>query len=715
MAEPLFSASWYRVKDLTPRLRSHAAIHRHRYRGETWYVLQDSANDRFHRFTPAAHYVIGIMDGRRCVDEIWRRAAEELGDDAPTQDEMIRLLGQLHAADVLQCDVPPDAAELLERGEKYESRQLRSRLMSPFAIRVPLVDPERFLVATVELVRPLFGWVGALLWLSVVLPAVVLAGVHWSELTEGILDRLFTPGNLFAVWLIFPIMKAMHELGHGYAVKAFGGQVHDMGVMFLVFTPVPYVDASSAWAFRSKLQRALVGAGGMIVEAFLAALAFYVWLGAEPGVVRAAVYNALIIGGATTLLFNANPLLRFDGYYILSDLTEIPNLRARGNEYLGYLCERYLLGKREIEAPPTAPGEPAWFVFYTVAAFLYRIVIVIAIFTWILDQFFAVGLLLGVFASIGWVGVPLFKGVEYLFTSPRLRRQRGRALAVCGAAVAVVAAGLTLIPVPLRTRAEGVVWIPEEAFVRAGAEGFVERVVAAPGSMVQPGDLLIELRDPEVEAEVEGLQARVRELEVRYTAERTHDLVKAQLTGEELVYARLNWIRARERAAELQIRSGTSGSFVISRPQDLSGRFVNKGQLLGYVVDLGTISIRAVVSQDDVRLIARRLARVDVRLAERLSETYGAELQRIVPAASDELPSPVLGAGGGGEVPIDPRAPGGDKAMQSMFELELELPVDVPLVNAGGRVYLRFDLGSEALAVQWYRRVRQIFLSRFHV
>ena len=111
MPETLFSASWYRVKDLTPQLRRHAEIHRHLYRGEVWYVLQDPANDRFHRFTPAAHYVIGLMDGGRSVDEIWALATDELGDDAPTQDELIRLLGQLHSADVLQADVPPDVVE----------------------------------------------------------------------------------------------------------------------------------------------------------------------------------------------------------------------------------------------------------------------------------------------------------------------------------------------------------------------------------------------------------------------------------------------------------------------------------------------------------------------------------------------------------------------------------------------------------------------------
>jgi len=102
----LFSTSWYRVADLKPRIRTHAHIYRHRYRGETWYALQDMASARVHRFSSSSYLVIGLMDGRRTVQEVWDTALARLGDDAPTQDEMIQLLSQLHGADVLQCDVP---------------------------------------------------------------------------------------------------------------------------------------------------------------------------------------------------------------------------------------------------------------------------------------------------------------------------------------------------------------------------------------------------------------------------------------------------------------------------------------------------------------------------------------------------------------------------------------------------------------------------------
>jgi putative peptide zinc metalloprotease protein len=488
-----------------------------------------------------------------------------------------------------------------------------------------------------------------------------------------------------------------------------------MGIMLLVFTPVPYVDASCSWAFRSKYHRALVGAGGMLVEVFLAALAFYVWLGAEPGAVRAVAYNALIVGGATTLLFNANPLLRFDGYYILSDLLEMPNLGTRANKYVGHLVERYGFGNRDAEVPHTAPGEPARLVTYAVSAFLYRIFVVVAILMWILDQFFIAGLLLGAFAAVGWFGIPLYRALRHLFTSPRLRKRRPRALALSGGTLAVVLAILLLIPVPLRTRAEGVVWIPEDAMVRAGSEGFVSRVVAEPGARVERGALLVETRAPDLEVEVRTQEARVRELEARHAEERTRDRVASQMTSEELLYARQNLARARERMAELAIRSRTSGSFVIPRSQDLPGRFVVKGELLAYVVDLRTITVRAVVPQDDVDLVRQRTSDVQVRLAERLSETYPAVVKRIVPAASEELPSGALGVGGGGAVPVDPTEPSGERAVQKVFEVELELPARVPVVNSGGRVYVRFGHGREPLALQWYRRIRQLFLSRFHV
>ncbi|MBI2875403.1 MAG: efflux RND transporter periplasmic adaptor subunit [Candidatus Tectomicrobia bacterium] len=711
----LFSPSWYRVAELTPRIRSHAQIHRHQYRGQTWYVLQDLSTERFQRFSPAGYFIIGLMNGQRTVQQIWEIATERLGDDAPTQDEMIHLLSQLHAADVLQCNVSPDTAELLERYEKHQRRKWQQQLFSVFAWRIPLFDPERWLRRLLPLVRPLVGWAGLLLWLSVMAPAAVLAGVHWSDLTQDIVDRVLAPQSLVLLWLLFPLIKGLHEMGHALVTKAFGGEVHDMGVIILVLTPVPYVDASAAWAFRERWRRVAVGAAGMIVELFLAALALFLWLNVEPGTVRTLAYNTILIAGVSTVVFNTNPLLRFDGYYILADLIEIPNLRARSNAYMGYLAERYLFGQREAELPAATPGERAWFVPYAIASFLYRILVTVAILLFLAHRFFILTVILAAFGLIGWVIVPAGKGLAFLLTHPRLRSVRGRAIAVSVLLVGTLVGTLYLVPVPLRTLAEGVIWIPEESYVRAGTEGFVDRIVASPGTRVRRGDLLIVCRDPLLSTEVKVLEARQRELKARYTEQWPQDLVKAAIVREELQHVTERLARARQRAADLVVRSQAEGTFVVPQAEDLPGRFIRQGEQLAYVLDLETITVRTVIPQVNIELVRHHTQRVDVRLAERLADPLPATLRRIVPGATEQLPSTALGSQGGGQIPTDPTDAEGVKTIERLFQVDLELPLHTGVLNVGGRAYVRFDHGWEPLLTQAYRRVRQLFLSRFHI
>lgn len=713
--ESLFSALWYRVADLKPRIRSHANIHRHRYRGETWYILHDLASGRAHRFSPASYLVIGLMDGRQTIQEIWDTAMGRLGDDAPTQDELIQLLSQLHSADVLQCDVSPDAAELFQRFEKQQRKKLLGQLMSPLWWRIPLVDPERFLVRLLPWARPFIGGAGACVWAILVGVAVVLAGVHWSDLTANLLDRLLMPSNLVILWCVFPVLKTFHEIGHGLAIKAFGGEVHDMGVMFLVFSPLPYVDASTASAFSSKWQRVAVGAGGMMAELFLASLAMFVWLAAEPGLVRSLAYNVVLIAGISTILFNGNPLLRYDGYYMLADLLEIPNLYQRSRTYLGYLCQRYLFGNREAERTPDSRSERAWFVAYAVSSFVYRIFVIVAIALFLFHKAFYLGMV-AVAALLGaWLVVPTWKALHFLVASPQLRRVRVRAIAITTALVSVVIVGIALVPFPSRTSAEGIVWVPEDALVRAAADGFVERLVAQPGSHVRTGDLLVLCRDPQLATQVAVLSARLRELKARYDEQQPVDRVKAAMVLEETRYVEGDLAKAREQLEGLTIRSRVDGTFVMDSAEDLPGRFVRRGELLAHVVTLDTITVRAVVAQTNADLVKYHTQRVEVRLSERVEETLLASIKREVPGASERLPSAALGHGGGGTVAVDPRDTHGITAMEKVFQIDLTLPSDRRILNVGGRVYVRFDHGWEPLAVQWARQLRQLFLARLNV
>ena len=715
MRSSLHSPSWYRVAALKPRLRSHAQIHRHTYRGEPWYVLQDHTSGRLMRFTPGAYLLIGLMNGERTVHEIWEIGRLRLGDDAPTQEEMVRILSQLHGADVLQCDVTPDTLELLRRHEKRRFGKLTQNFRNPLSMRFKLFDPEPFLARFQGVVRPFFSWVGGLLWLAVVGWALALVAMHWPELTEDITDRVLAPENLVLMWVIFPILKAFHEFGHAFAVKRLGGEVHEMGIIFLVFTPIPYVDASSSSAFRSKWERAFVGAAGMMAELFIAALAMFVWVGVEPGPARAVAYNIVFIAGVSSVLFNINPLLRYDGYYILTDLLEIPNLAPRGMNYLKYLAQRRLFGMQDAEPPFSTTGERFWFFAYSVSAFVYRIFIYTFIVLFIAGKFFFVGVLLAAWAVMNMFLIPLWKATDFLLSSPSLGRRRARAVAVSIGLLVVAVAATCLLPVPLSTRTEGVMWVPEEAFVRAGSEGVVETIVASPGSQVRAGDLLIQCTDPLLPARIRVLEARYAELRTMYDNQILTKRLEAQITAEEMEHVAGQLADARQRASELAVYSQADGTFLVPDAQDLPGLFVRRGQVLGYVVEPGAVTVRVVVPQPDAELVRERTRLVQVRLPENFSEVTEATLKREVPAATDRLPGRALGQPGGGSVAIDPRDEQGLTSFQKMFLFDIEPPAAAWALNVGGRVYVRFDHGREPLVWRWYRAVRQLFLARFHV
>ena len=715
MSETLHSPSWYRVASLKPRIRTHAEIHRHTYRGAVWFVLQDHASGRSHRFTPAAYHFIGLMDGERTVQELWEAASLQLGDDAPTQEDVIRMLGQLHAADALLADVTPDAREVFRRFQRHERMEWKRRLWTPLALRFPLLDPDRFLERTQRLVQPLFGWLGLALWLGVVGAGALLAAVHWNELTQNFADRVLAPQNLLLLWLVYPAVKALHELGHAYATKRWGGEVHEIGIMLLVLTPVPYVDATAAWGFRDKRRRMLVGAAGIAVELFLGALALFVWLNVEAGAVHAVAYNVILISGVSTLFFNGNPLLRFDGYYVLSDAIEIPNLGMRANKYLGYLAQRYLFGVRDADSPAESRGERIWMVVYGLASFAYRVFIMFVIILFIADKFFVIGVLLAIWAIVTQIAIPIGKALAHLSTSPGLRRRRGRAIGVSAALALALLALLFVAPAPSRTRAEGVVWLPEEAQVRAGTDGFIERLLAPVDSTVERGQPLIEARDPLLPTQVAVLEAQLQELEVKYDALLLEDRAQAALVREEMVAAAAALERSRERAGELTLRSAARGRFVVPNASDLPGRFVAKGQLVGYVVEPKALTVRVAIGQDDIALVRESVREVEVMMSEWGAAPVAATIRREVPGGSQQLPTAALGSGGGGLFAVDPRDRQGVTALERVFQLELALPEELRSPYLGARVFVRFDHGFEPLGVQAYRALKRLLLRRFDV
>ena len=713
--DSMFSPSWYRVAGLQPRLRNHTQIHRHHYRGKLWFVLQDHSSGTYHRFSPPVYYLLSQMDGKRTFQDIWDLAIEHLGDDAPTQDQMIRLASQLHSCDTLLCDVPPDTLELFQRHESHQKMKWMQWILNPLSLRFPMFDPERLLNRTLPWVRPFLGWFGVLIWSLVVGYAVYLAGLHWGGLTENVSDRMLTPENLLLLWLVYPLVKLLHEFGHAFAVKNWGGEVHEIGIMLLVFIPVPYVEASSASAFREKHRRMMVDAAGIAVELLLAAIALVVWVHVEHGLVHAIAYNVILIGSVSTLFFNGNPLLRFDGYYFLSDAIEVPNLGSRSNNYLGYLIQRYGFGVRKAQSPAHSSGERFWMFSYGISSFCYRMFIIAVIALVVAEQFFIIGVLFSIWALTTMVGIPLFKRLKFLFASPAISGSRARAMTLTTSFIVLLLGFVFFAPFPYATRAEGVVWPPEDSLVRAGTSGFCREILVKPDQWVHRGDPIIVSEDPLLEAEIRIQEKHLQELEARYLALRYTERTKALMQKEKIVAAEKELNRLRELESQLIIRSQSEGKLILPRSEDMLNHLLHRGDLIGYVVEFPLNTVRVVVPQDRIGLVKGQTVKVEVRLAESIGDISEALVLRAVPAATEELPSVALGFAGGGEVPVDPRDAEGTKAFDSVFQLDLVISDQMNMRNIGQRVYVRFDHGQVPLAKQWYHILRQLFLRRFSV
>ncbi|MEO0463068.1 MAG: site-2 protease family protein [Pseudomonadota bacterium] len=716
MSNPFESTYWFNVAHLKPRLRSHVRVRRHVYRGETWYVLDDGAAGKVHRFARGAYGLIGRLDGTRSVNALWEDLVDRLGEDAPTQDDVIAALGQLHGSDLLSTDVAPETAELLKRRKKQRRQVWIQNLKSPMSARIPLVDPDRFLERTVDYLRPLLGWLGVAVWLVVVIPALLLAGQNYEELTTNLWDQVLAADNLFVMAVVYPVVKIAHELGHGYAAKANGREVRQMGVMLLVLFPVPYVDASAAGALRSKWQRALIGAAGMIVEVFIAALAMFAWVLLEPGLARAIAFNTIVVAGVSTLLVNGNPLLRFDAYYILADLIEIPNLATRSNKYWSHLIDRHVFRTHSNQPYAATAYEKGWFVFYAPAAFIARMIMLFSIALIVAQKFFFIGVAIALWTIWSGVGLPIWKAYQHVFTSPQLHRNRKAAIRWTLGATAALLIALFIIPAPHHANTQGVVWLPEEAQVRASGDSTIVAVAAREGDAVTPGDLLIQTQHPILEAEVERLRWRLAELQQQADAELRGDRVEREVSTLEMEETATRLAEAQRRLDELDLEAGAAGEFVLAAApaEDLPGQFVRKGDLIGYVTPGSAKLARIAVGQDDFELIRGHLDTLQFRLANRPSQTFDGSIARAVPGGTYELPSKALAAANGGPFPLDSRDAEGRTTLQRVFLYDITLPPDLTDVPFGTRVHVRFALDWEPLGWQIARRVRQMLLERFY-
>jgi putative peptide zinc metalloprotease protein len=710
----LFSRNWYRVEQLKPRLKPQVEISQQLLRGEQKYALRDPISGTIQLFSLQAYTVIGLMDGERDLNQIWLLAGDILKDELPTQEDVVSLMASLYQTDMLYLDVPVNAADLFERSDQKQSKKALQKVYSPLSVQIPLFDPTRLLDKIYPWIDRCVGWPLKWIYVLVVGYGLIVTAQNFDALTSNAADRVLAADNLFLLWILYPLIKIVHELGHAYTVRRYGGQVHEVGVMFLVFFPMPYVNASESAAFSDKSQRMMVAAAGLVVELMIAAIAVILWAMAADGLVKSILYNVAFMAGVSTLLFNGNPLLKFDAYYVLADYLEIPSLAKRGVTYWGYLFKKYIFRFREIEDPSVDAREGYWLFFYNLFSFMYRLFISISIVMFIGSKYFIVGVVLGIWTLVSsWV-IPFVKTVSLPFRDSQFVMQGKKPSLVVGLLAVLLWALLFQMPLPRSITSSGVAWVLDHERLYANESGFVHSLSLPSDRQVVNGQLLVSLTNQELLDRAAVVDAQLLEAKSRLRSV-YQDRTKSSLAAAELQRFQDERDDISEALAALDIRSNSDGRLVISQADTLQDRFVQRGEVIGYVIPpLRPLRIRVVVAELDAEQVITGAESINVKPASDRALSWSATLAAVVPTVSKEIPNAALTTTGGGDIVADPAS---DKKLLAMENyVSLELDASVPNTQyIFERFYVRFSLPPEPIAYRLIRQVRQVFIEQFEV
>ena len=709
--EPLLSPDWYRVAHMRPRLRDGVRISRQQVRGETWFVLSDPVSGRHHRFNGIAYALIGSCDGVAMLDEVWAARVDVEGDNAPSQAEAIRVVAQAFAANLFVGDIAPDAASIVKAHVKAHGKRRRAAL-NPLSFRVPLWDPDPFLSRNVHRVAWLFSRPAVSLIALLILLGAVLLALNAGAVADFAHRELGTGRMLLMMWLAYPLMKALHEMAHAFAVKVYGGDVHEIGVTLLMLTPLPYVDASASVAFSDKRRRVAVAAAGIVVEAALASLALVLWLLLEPGLAKDLAFAVVFVGALSTLAVNGNPLLRFDGYYVLCDAAELPNLAVRSAQYWQYLLKRRLLNLRQVRFGGRASGERPWLLAYAPLAWAYRSALLVLLAVVAAEWSAALGLAVLALAVGLVVLKPAWSALRWVAGSGELQGTRPRAVLALSLAGGLIGVLGFAVPLPQRTHAPGVVWLPDDAQVRLATDGFVESFAVHDGAHVDAGAPIALLSNEPLQVELVRVEAQLERQRVERAQRFELDAPGSKAAEDDMVRLGAERDRLRQRLEGLTVRAGVAGRVVIDPRRIVAGQYLTQGALIAQVLPGGAPLVRALVRNEDIALVRERPGTVTVQLAQADAGPLPARLEGAVPKASASLPTPALGEGAGGSIPTDPGDSTGKTAREPHFQLDLKLEPGAP-AYIGARALVTFLHGEVSAAELTTRFVRQSFLRYF--
>jgi putative peptide zinc metalloprotease protein len=657
------------------------------------------------------------------VDEAWNDCLAHDAHRALTQEEVVQLLGQLNLSNLLQYDRGDSQASLFERFSKRKKREMWALLMGFLSIKVPLFDPDRLLAWAMPAIRVVYSR-----WGFVVYAALLFMGAKaLMEESDHLFDQsagLLAPSNLGLLYVGFLLSKVLHEISHAAVCKLFGGEVHKIGVMLLFFAPIPYVDATAAWGFRSRRQRVLVGASGVVAELALAACAAMLWANTAPGTLNALAYDIMFVASVSSVFFNLNPLLRFDGYHILVDLVDIPNLYQRSREQMRYLAERYILRLTNAQPAARTDREAIFLPLYGVASILYWLLLMSTIIFFIAGEYLDLGVLLAVVLFFTAAVMPLYKFIKYLHSNPQLGYQRGQAVAISAGLSVLVLGTLGAVPVPDQIRVTGVVEAVQSRQLHTETEGFMTELLARPGAVVQAGQPLVRLHHPELAFDIRGAQMQRDQIlsqEIQAISKHSTDLstIAQQLHAVDQTLADLHY----RQAAQL-IRAPITGIWSASELDASHGQWMARGAAVGTIVNEDRWRFVAVLPQVASHVFDDRIARTEVRLRGQEGINIPVAATSVMPFEQGQLPSKALGMAGGGDLAVSPSDPHGLTAAEPFFRIESSFKSeaaadggdsDLPHFVHGRIGTMRITLSKRPLLVQWERKLRQFFQRKFRV
>lgn len=526
-------------RPLRLRKRSDLTSDEHRYQGRAFWVVKEPVGLKYYRFQEEEYAILEMLDGEASLDDIKKKFEQRFAPQKITYSDLQQFIGTLHRNSLVVSSATGQGRQLKRRRDERVRQEWKAKLTNILAIRFKGIDPERLLTR----MMPFTGWfftraalaLCCLLALSALTLILVQFDTFRARLPE--FQEFFGPKNWFYLGLVLAVTKVMHEFGHGLSCKKFGGECHEMGVMLLVLTPCLYCNVSDSWMLRSKWKRAAIGAAGMYVEIVLASICTWVWWYSEPGLLNHLALRVMFICSVSTVLFNGNPLLRYDGYYILSDLVEIPNLRQKSSSILNRLLAKWCLGMELPEEPFLPERNRFFFGLYTVASAIYRWVVMLAILYFLYKVFEpyglkAVGQTIAAASIVSMIYQPLSRLYKFFKVPGRIEQVKRPNVYATAAVVIAVVVGILLIPVPRRVGCTLEIRPRDAAQVYVAVPGRLDRVFVEPGQRVEAGTTLAKFSNTGMRLTVAELISRREQYQARLASLRRQRHVDKEAAGE---------------------------------------------------------------------------------------------------------------------------------------------------------------------------------------